>query len=193
MNDSVDEQVEKYKYSKMMNQDFDMNMERQENGINLHDYALEDSLTPLGPRFSLTSSENNYVKSGSSVLVPLADQDSLFSPNKSDQEKEQNEKATIIQRKYREKLQRRKEEHEQNEKAAVIQRKYREKLQKRKEAEEENQKATIIQRRYREKLQKRKEEEEEEQNEKAAMIQRMYRAKRKKKQLQDERKGELIN
>lgn len=60
------------------------------------------------------------------MLVPLADQDSMNSQEI--QAQEENEKAAVIQKMYRQKLEKRKkieEEKEQNEKAAVIQRMYR--------------------------------------------------------------------
>lgn len=119
---------------------------------------------------NLGSEGNDYNKSGSSVLVPLADQDSMFSPKNTEEDhfEEENEKATVIQRMYREKLQKRKEEE-----------------QRQLERQEEEEKATIIQRKYRKKLEERKIQEE--QNEKAAMIQKMYRAKKTKQQLLDEK------
>ena len=177
--------------------------------------SLEESLWPLVTKVNFESEANECLKSGSSILVPLVDQDSIFSPLKSDNEaqfaEEEDEKATVIQRLYREKLKKRKELQEENEKASVIQKMYRIKIQKRKEKDEENEKATVIQQLYRKKLQKRKEQQEEndkatliqrkyriklqerkqkeEENEKASMIQKMYRAKKVKQQLRDNKEG----
>ena len=57
---------------------------------------------------NLNSDQNELGKSGSSVLIPLADQDSLFSQKQGDYEdyddkiaQEENEKAIVIQRMYR--------------------------------------------------------------------------------------------
>lgn len=170
---------------------------QKEEGIFESFIDLEDPLTPLGARVNFGSDlHEDGNNSGSSILVPLVDQDSIFSHKDSDKEEfdeEQNEKAGIIQRKYREKMQKRKEQEEENDKATLIQRQYRIKLQKRKEKEEENEKATLIQRKYREKLERKKAKEEEEENEKATVIQQMYRAKKKKQALLEEkhRQGNL--
>lgn len=135
---------------------------------------------------NLDSEANENVRSSSSVLVPLGDHESLFSPKGSekneDYAQEENEKAAVIQRMYRKKMEKRREQEEQNEKATLIQRKYKEKLEKRRLAEEAKERQTKTQK-----------EEREEENEKAAMIQRMYRAKKTKQKLVEEkhRKGKL--
>lgn len=124
---------------------------------------VEDLLIPLSNQFKFDVNENE--NSESSVLVPLAEQDSLFSPKHSDidvkpcpqdedndiqshYDEEQQEKAAVIQKLYRKKKQVQKEKEQEE----------REKQQREKELQEDSHKISIIQRRYRKKLEMRKQQ-----------------------------------
>ena len=134
--------------------------EKEGNNFNI---ILEDLLIPLSNQFKFDVNQNE--NSESSVLVPLAEQDSLFSPKNSDidakqpppqedndiqshYDEEQKEKATVIQKLYRKKKEvQKKKEQEIKEK---------EQEAKEKELEDDSRKISIIQRRYRKKLEQRK-------------------------------------
>ena len=132
---------------------------------NIFNIILEDLLIPLSNQFKFDVNQNE--NSESSVLVPLAEQDSLFSPKNSDidakqpplqedndiqshYDEEQQEKATVIQKLYR------KKKEVQKKKEQEIKEQEQEEKEKEKELEDDSRKISIIQRRYRKKLEQRK-------------------------------------
>ena len=124
--------------------------EKEGNNFNI---ILEDLLIPLSTQFKFDVNQNE--NSESSILVPLAEQDSLFSPKNSDiddkqpppqedndiqshYDEEQQEKATVIQNLYR------KKKEVQKKKEQKIKKKEQEAKEKEKDLEDDSRKISII-------------------------------------------------